>query len=153
MYPCSRHRYALIRCAVFACVAFLPGCLQPVREDRSINWSKEGDSVGFQHGQEGIFLADKNGGKLTKIFQPDSGVIAASTPLWSPAGKRVLFTTARGRGGQPALNLPFLGGEQDPAGNIHLQQEIVYTCWLHEQTDGDKRTEPAGTAVRVGPQG
>ena len=30
------------------------GCGQPVREDRSINWSQEGKAVGFQHGQEGV---------------------------------------------------------------------------------------------------
>src|SRR5215831_3707485 len=94
-----RRWYALVGCALFTCIALLAGCRQPVREDRSINWSKEGSSVGFQHGQEGVFLADKDGGRLTKIFQPDAGVIATSTPLWSPTGKRVLFTTARTAGG------------------------------------------------------
>jgi Tol biopolymer transport system component len=135
-------RCAIVGFGLCAMVAFLAGCGQPVREDRSINWSKEGDSVGFQHGQEGVFLADKDGRTLTKIYQPDSGVIATSTPVWSPAGKRVLFTTARSLNGQPPMNLPFLGGEQDPAGNVHVQQEIVYTCWLYAQTDGGKPAEP-----------
>ena len=49
-------------------------------------------------------------------------------PLWSPAGKRVLFATSRSPAGQPQINLPFLSGEQDPAGNVHLQQDIIYTC-------------------------
>jgi hypothetical protein len=114
-----------------------------VREDRSINWSKEGDSVGFQHGQEGVFLADKDGGKVTKIFQPGQDVIAVSSPLWSPAGKRVLFTTARNAGGRPSVNLPLGSGDQDPAGNIHFQQDIEYTCRLYEQTDGGPPAEPA----------
>jgi hypothetical protein len=137
-----RHRYALVGFGLCAFMAVLAGCGQPVREDRSINWSKEGESVGFQHGQEGVFLADKDGGKLTKIFQPDAGMIATSTPLWSPAGKRVVFTTARSASGQAPVNLPFLNGDQDPAGKIHLQQDIVYTCWLYDQTDGAKPAEP-----------
>src|SRR5262249_8835073 len=83
----------------------------------------------------------KDGGKLTRIFQPDPGVIATSTPLWGPAGKRVLFTTARRPSGQPAVNLPSVSGE-DPAGNVHLQQDIVYTCWLYEQADAGKPAEP-----------
>jgi Tol biopolymer transport system component len=119
------------------------GCGQPVREDRSINWSSQGDAVGFQHGKEGVFLADKEGKKLTKIFEPGPDVIATSTPLWSPTGKRVIFTTARAVQGQPSVNLPFAGREQDPAGNIYHQQDILYTCWLHEPENDDKTTLPA----------
>ena len=74
------------------------GCGQPVREDRSINWSQEGQGVGFQHGKEGVFLADQQGNKLRKIFQPGDGVLATSTPLWSPDGRKVIFTTARDAG-------------------------------------------------------
>ena len=79
----------------------LAGCGQPVREDRSINWSREGESVGFQHGQEGIFVADKDGGKLTKIFQPGENIVATSTPLWSSVGRKAIFTTARAAQGTP----------------------------------------------------
>src|SRR3979409_60923 len=99
MIACLRSRYALVGLGFFVVMVFLAGCGQPVREDRSINWSRDGASVGFQHGQEGVFLADKDGGKLTKIFQPDPNVIATSTPIWSPAGKQVLFTTAVSKGG------------------------------------------------------
>jgi hypothetical protein len=129
-----RPRCALVGCALIACLTTLAGCGQPVREDRSINWSKEGESVGFQHGQEGIFLADKDGGKVNRIFQPSPEVVATSPPLWSPSGKRVLFTTARSVSGQPSVNLPFVSNDQDPAGNVHLQHDIEYTCWLYEQT-------------------
>ena len=135
-------RCAIIGVGLLACIAFIPGCGQPVREDRSINWSKEGESVGFQHGRDGVFLADKEGRALTKIYQPDPGVIATSTPIWSPRGKRVLFTTARSPNGQPPVNLPFLGGELDPAGKVHFQQDIAYTCWLYEQNDGGPPTKP-----------
>src|SRR5205823_9658204 len=124
MHACLHHRYALIGFKLLALVTFVAGCGQPVREDRSINWSKEGGSVGFQHGQEGVFLADKDGRKLTKIFQPGPDVLATSTPLWSPAGKRALFTTARSPNGQRPVSLPFVGDEQDPAGKVHLQQDI-----------------------------
>src|SRR5207237_7840383 len=71
------------------------GCGQPVREDRSINWSQEGQGVGFQHGKEGVFLADKQGNKLRKILQRSDGVLATSTPLWSPEAQKLIFTTGR----------------------------------------------------------
>ena len=111
------HRYALRGFTLVALIPFFAGCGQPVREDRSIQWSKGGESVGFQHGQEGVFLAGKDGGKLTKIFQPDAAVIATSTPLWSSTGTRVIFTTARAPNGQPRVNLPAFG-DQDPTGRI-----------------------------------
>jgi hypothetical protein len=145
----------------------LLGC-QPVREDRSITWSKKGESVGFQHGKEGVFVADKQGGRLTKIFQPGLEVLATSTPLWSPTGNRVIFTTARDAHEQTRFNLPFWGGEQDPAGNLHTQRDILYTCWLRPEAAGDKTPVPvplfeaacnhpgyvaANLAVRWHPQG
>src|SRR5439155_12520866 len=74
--------------------------------------------------------------------QPDPGVIATSTPLWSPKGNRVVFTSARSPTGQPSVTLNFLSDQQDPAGKIHLQQDITYTCWLYEQSDGDKPADP-----------
>ncbi len=142
MHPHLRQRSALFGLGILALVVSLAGCGQSVREDRSINWSKEGGSLGFQHGEEGVFLADKDGGKLIRIFQPDSSVIATSSPLWSPAGKRVLFTTARRASGQQPVSFPFANGEQDPAGKRHFQQDIVYTCWFCEQPDGGKPAEP-----------
>src|SRR5437588_2629200 len=117
------------------------GCGQPVREDRSINWSQEGQGVGFQHGKEGVFLADQQGNKLRKIFQPGDGVLATSTPLWSPDGQKVIFTTARNAGNDP---VPFqvLPNVDDPAGNVYLKRPIVYTCWLHEETGQSPAREP-----------
>jgi hypothetical protein len=111
----------------------LTGCGQPVRQDRSINWSANGSSVSFQHDGEGVFLVDKDTGKLTKIFQPAADVLATGSPLWSPAGKRVIFTTARPASpGQPTP--PILPGlTPDPAGNIYLKQELVYACYLYEE--------------------
>jgi hypothetical protein len=119
----------------------LGGCGEPVREDRSINWSSEGQSVGFQHGQEGVFIADKSGGAPTKIFQPGKEVIATSTPLWCPVGKQAIFTTARDAASRPSVSFSFGGIEQDPAGNIYTQQAVHYTCWLHEESTG-RKSEP-----------
>ena len=66
-------------------VAVFAGC-EAVREDRTIEFSAGAESVGFQHGEQGVFVADKNGGGLKKVFQPGDDVLATSTPLWSPKG-------------------------------------------------------------------
>src|SRR5438270_7886515 len=107
MQPTPR-RWSVRVLPAAALLALVPaGCGQPVREDRNVNWSSEGQAVGFQHGREGVFLADKEGGGLRKVFQPGPDVLATSTPLWSPAGRRVIFTTARDPQGTPANPLPF----------------------------------------------
>jgi hypothetical protein len=142
MYARLRHRYALIALGLFTFLALLAGCGQPVREDRSINFSRDGGSVGFQHGSEGIFLADSDGQNLTRIFQPDAGVIATSTPLWDPASKRVLFTTARRPAGKQPVTLPLAPGTDDPADNLHFQQDVLYTCWLCEKSNDGKPGKP-----------
>ncbi len=149
------------------------GC-DGVREDRTITFSPQGDTVGLQHGQEGVFIADKDGGGLTKIFQPGADVLATSTPLWAPTGKRLIFTTARDpsavdpQGAQASIGglHAGLGNEQDPAGRIHLRRPVVYTCWLRDEEASAK--EPvalfeascdhvgyvaANLAVRWHPQG
>ena len=73
----------------------LCGCVDAVQEDRSIEWSGDGRSAGFQHGQEGVFLTDDSDEGVENIFKPDADVLATSTPRWSPDGNRVIFTTAR----------------------------------------------------------
>src|SRR6516162_1190360 len=129
--------------ALFLCLA-LVGCGSPVREDRSIRWQADGGQVGFQHGKEGVFLADREGGNLRKIHQPDPSVVAVSSPLWSPSGSRVLFTTAKAAA--PQTNLaPGVSVPDDPAGNLHFQQPVVYTCWLYEE--GPDRESEASWAV------
>src|ERR1700730_3692453 len=78
------------------------GCSQePVREDRAADWAREGNTVAFQHDQEGIYAADKQGAQLTKIFQPDETVLATSRPLYSPTDGRLIFCTASGSDVQP----------------------------------------------------
>ena len=115
------------------------GCGDPVREDRTITWSAEGNAVGFQHGDQGVFVADKVGGGLKKVFQPEADVIATSTPLWAPGGRRLIFTTARSASGEPpAPGLAVLqGAEPNPAGELYNHVPIVYTCWLRDES-GDE---------------
>ena len=77
------------------------GC-DAVQEDRTIEFSADAGSVGFQHGDQGVFVADKDGGGLKKVFEPGADVLATSTPLWSPKGRRLIFTTARAAEGDAA---------------------------------------------------
>lgn len=120
----------------------LPAGCQPVREDRTITWSAQGDAVGFQHGREGVFVADRAGGGLLKIFQPGDEVLATSAPLWAPAGGRLAFTTAKAA--SPGTPVPRQDhGEPDPAGRVYLQQPVVYTCWLREEARDGQSPKPA----------
>ena len=86
------------RCFVTSMSAILSlmivGCGEPVRPDRTIEFSRDGKQVAFQHDQEGVFVADPHGGPATKIFQPDETVLATSRPLTSPTDGRLLFATA-----------------------------------------------------------
>ena len=74
--------------------AVLAGC-EGVQEDRTIEFSAGGESVGFQHGEQGVFVAEKGGTGLKKVFQPGDDVLATSTPLWAPKGRRLIFTKGR----------------------------------------------------------
>jgi tetratricopeptide (TPR) repeat protein len=160
--PCARLGALL----VVAGLAVAAGC-QPVREDRTITWSSQGDAVGFQHGREGLFVADRDGGGLHKIFQPGDDVLAVSPPQWAPVGGRLIFTTARAAPqGVTVSSSPL--GEPDPAGRVFVQQPVVYTCWLRAEARGGEDPEPvllfdaecdhvgyvaANLAVRWHPQG
>ncbi|CAN5257987.1 hypothetical protein BH10PLA2_BH10PLA2_16980 [soil metagenome] len=110
----------------------LSGCGQPVREDRSIPFSADGNQVGFQHGNEGIFLATPAGGPPRKIYQPPANVSAVSTPLWSPDGKQVVFLTATSSGWQSSRPQIRFGSADDPAGNLVYEGPITYDCWLFD---------------------
>jgi hypothetical protein len=152
---------------VFLLFVVLAGCGQePVREDRAANWSRGGDTVTFQHDEEGVFVAGKDGQGLTRIFVPDASVLATSRPLYSPTDGRLIFTTAYDPSGQPrsvADNLPALA-----EGKTVFQQPVRYTCWLRDEAAGDEQPEPgalfqassehigyvsAGLAVRWHPDG
>jgi WD40 repeat protein len=154
--------------------AVIAGCDGGVREDRTIEFSAGAESVGFQHGEQGVFVADKNGGGLKKVFQPGGDVLATSTPLWSPKERQLIFTTARADGPDPAASnrvqaqvRGLLRGtsDPDPAGDLFIQMPVVYTCWLRSEDTGEPPVKlfdakcdhvgyvAANLAVRWHPQG
>jgi hypothetical protein len=114
-----------------------------VREDRAITFAPDGKQVAFQHGRQGIFIAETEDAEPTKIFQPDADVIATSAPLWSPTDKRLIFVTAKatdkeasGRGGLPV--------EPDPAGDLYSKRPTLYTCWLRDEP---RRGQPLNVPI------
>ena len=131
------------RSCLLCSAVLLAGCSSSVREDRTITFAPDGKQVAFQHGRQGIFIAETEEAEPTKIFQPDADVIAMSAPLWSPTDKRLIFVTAKaadkkagGRGTLPA--------EQDPAGDLHSKRPTLYTCWLRDEP---KRGQPINLPV------
>jgi tetratricopeptide (TPR) repeat protein len=117
----------------------LTGCGQPVREDRSIRFSDDGQQAAFQHGQEGVFIVEDAGAAPKKIFQPGPDVVAVSPPLWSPTDKRLLFTTARVVEKPASKPTP---REPDPAGDLYTEKPTLYTCWLRPEAKDGKEAEP-----------
>jgi len=135
---------APVRLVLLALGLAAAGC-DAVQEDRTIEFSADAGSVGFQHGDQGVFVADKNGGGLKKLFQPGADVLATSTPLWSPKGRRLVFTTARAADGDPASSTQAAqvrgllrgGADPDPAGDLFIGIPVVYTCWLRDEAAGE----------------
>jgi hypothetical protein len=114
------------------------GCGPGVREDRSLTFSGDAGLTGFQHGQEGVFVADTAGGRPHRIFQPGPEVVAVSSPLWAPNDRRLIFTTAD-RVDRPAV----AAREPDPAGDLFTEGPTSYTCWLRPQPRGGADPKPA----------
>jgi hypothetical protein len=126
----SIHRRAAVGGSVLLCALLATGCSGAVREDRSIRFAP-GGAAAFQHGRQGVFLADPAGGPPRRIFRPGPEVVAVSPPRWAPAGKRLLFTTARRvrAGAGPGPQLP---PEPVPAGAVYFQEPVTYACWLYD---------------------
>jgi hypothetical protein len=110
----------------------LAGCSDGVREDRSINFSRQSGDVAFQHGRDGVYVADARGEGLEKVFDVGDDVLAVSSPNWAPGDKRLIFTTAvadKSSSESPGMNsMP--RWDANPAGNLYFPQPITYTCWL-----------------------
>jgi hypothetical protein len=146
---------AIWRLVSIACVGLLLLGCDAVQEDRHVGFSANGEQVAFQHGSDGIFVADPKTGELHKVFDPDPAVIAVSTPNWSDDETRAIFTTARdatrpdptagsatkagprANGATPASSAaPMPAWEDAPTGRLFFAQPIVYTCWLIERKQG-----------------
>jgi Tol biopolymer transport system component len=125
-------RYGSISFLMSSLIASLmaAGCDRPNPQDRAVNWSGDGRSVAFEHGVDGPFLANCDGGQPRKILQPQAGTTATSPPLWSPTDSRIIFTTTR----------------RDPRSKPPASdQDAIYTCWLRAQVGGDDQA--AATAL------
>jgi hypothetical protein len=128
-------------CSVSAVLSLMiVGCGEPVRTDRTIEFSRDGNQVAFQREEEGVFVADPHGGPATKIFQPDESVIATSRPLTSPTDGRLLFATAeRLDEVKPQSTLP---ASPFPAeGRVVGEIPVRFTCWLRDEPQGDQPVE------------
>jgi hypothetical protein len=123
-------------CVLYLTTALLviSGC-DAAPEDRTISFSSDGRSAGFQHGNAGVFVTDAESGRLVQLFTPDEGVLACSSPLFAPGRERLIFTTARAVGENAQLPPEMNDWNEHPEGRAFLPQEIVYTCWLREDAD------------------
>jgi hypothetical protein len=153
----NRGRRAQLAVAAI-CLLLAIGC-DPVQEDRHVAFSPSGNQVAFQHGSDGIFIADPKSGELRKVFDPDPSILAVSTPLWSDDETRALFTTARARdanasgtaksgspqaaGGQPPTISAPAAWDDAPQGRLFFSQPIDYTAWLVERAADGAFSKPA----------
>ncbi len=142
-------------CAALACLFTLPGCGDRIREDRTVQFSAAGENAGFQHGEDGVFVADRQTGDLVSVFKPGADVLATSTPLFAPGGTRMIFTTAQllthdPAGAPPAAQpqqaiepqppaanpanpvVPAVRWDDHPEGRPFSYLPVRYTCWLRE---------------------
>jgi hypothetical protein len=115
------------------------GC-NPVRQDRTITFSKDGDGVSFQHDADGVYVAGKDGGPPIKVFEPGRDIAAVSTPLWNPRDHRLLFTTAKPLNGEVRSAQSF--ADQNPAGALFSQRPVRYTCWLRAEPKDVEAPQP-----------
>lgn len=144
-------RQAMSRCfaltyVLILWVASIVGC-SGVTEDRTIAWDPNGDRVGFQHGDSGVYVADKDGKSLTNIFVPPASTIATSPPLWSPTGDRLIFSTA-----SPAddsvdesvddATLEFESWDATPEGRRFFPGSVRYSVWLSQVTEEGEISPP-----------
>lgn len=139
MFPCL-FRAVAVRAVVIALPILLIGCGQSTTEDRTIQYSGNGQTVAFQHGNEGVYVADKTGGGLSKVFQPDETILATSPPLHSPVDDRLIFLTARRPDGSPRANTP--GLSDPPEGKTFHKEPVHYTCWLREAPAEENAPQP-----------
>ena len=128
-------------CLAALIVATGCGISDSVREDRSIQFSPNGKTVAFQHGDDGVYVS--YGGKLVKVFQPDADTLATSTPLWSPDGKKIIFATAKpAKTSSVGTKQPRPGWDDNPMGRIFSKVPVHYTCWLRDMTEQRPDVQP-----------
>ncbi len=126
----------------------IAGCARGVEEDRTIEFAPQGQSVSFQHGQDGLYVYDAELGRIEKIYQPTEDVLATSTPLWSSDGNRLAFCTAKADESDPALDsetVTFAQGmswDANPNGRRFPKIPAIYQCWICERGQDRKMAKP-----------
>src|SRR5262249_4732878 len=123
------------------CFILAAGCGEAVEEDRGADWGRDGNSLAFQHGEEGVFVADRECQSLTRIFEPDETVLATGRPIHSPIDGRLIFTTAHDPNGLTRSQLAGLLPDS-PEGRLFFQQPVRYTCWLRDDGAGGEAPPP-----------
>src|SRR5262245_51214668 len=88
------HVRSSLRIAAAGVVLAVMGCRPAVREDRTITFSADG-RASFQHGPDGVFVADPVTGQPKRIYHLTGDDLATSPPAWDSAGKRMVFAVAR----------------------------------------------------------
>ena len=137
---CRQHSFVALALAV---VGVISGCSPTVQEDRTIEYSARGESVAFQHGTDGVYVASSDGTKLEKVFD-SSDALAVSSPLFSPDDSKMIFTTAVPieQSGAPNSSL-VENWEANPEGRRFRKMPVEYACWLRRvASDGQASEEP-----------
>lgn len=128
MNATSRQHFIITLASVVVCV--VSGCSPTVQEDRTIAYSAQGESVAFQHGTDGVYVASSDGTKLEKVFD-SSDALAVSSPLFSPDGSNMIFTTAvpQEQTAEPNSSL-VQNWDANPEGRRFRKMPVEYACWL-----------------------
>lgn len=140
MKATDRHFFITLAWTV-ACV--VSGCSPTVQEDRTIEYSARGDSVAFQHGVDGVYVASSDGSQLEKVFD-SAEALAVSSPLFSADDSKMIFTTAvpQGRHSGPSSSL-VESWDANPEGRRFRKMPVEYSCWLRNVVhDEQAGTEP-----------
>lgn len=121
-----------IPCAPLVALIALFFCGCGNREDRTINFSPDGKQVAFQHGDDGVFIRDTASNTMERIYDLKEDEITASTPLWSPDGAQVIFTTATPTDDNEFTE-PIVRWDDAPTGRAFSKRPIEYTCWIQDR--------------------
>ena len=127
----------------FACLAFgvVSGCSPTVQEDRTIEYSAKGESVAFQHGTDGVYVASSDGTKLEKVFD-SAEALAVSSPLFSVDDSKMIFTTAMPQEERSDPDRSLVEDwEANPEGRRFHKMPIEYSCWLRNVVQDEQNVK------------
>lgn len=140
---------------VFACV--LVGCSGVAQEDRTIVFSNSGETVAFQHGDDGVYSATE-AGETEKIYELQPGELLASTPHYRPGNddefvfcvarvhKSVIEDDANSEEMQAILG----DWDQMPSGRVLLPIPIEYTCYIKQTSESEPQLLFTASANHLG---